>query len=369
MKEINHIIQAYDKLDLTQQRAALATVVYVDGSSYRRTGARMLVMENGTWIGGISGGCLEGDALRKAKHAMVQNKPSLVRYDTREDDAHQIGVGLGCNGVIDVLIAPLKINSLDNPIEVLRSCISERKTNILLTLARTNDTHLEAGMMLKYTTSISLKDKLGNERLASKLEEAVIIARQKQKSSTQIFSENGLEWTFFIEVLPPAIHLVVYGGNYDIYPLVDIAKSVGWKVSVVANPNKVARSLFSVAEVISNKTGVVTFDAFSAVVLMAHDYKTDKRNFAHTIQKGVPYIGMLGPIKRSNKIFKEIQAEENIELGTADFKRIHAPIGLDTGAISPEEIAISIIAEIRTYFSERSGGFLKLRGGTIHTRE
>src|ERR1700726_3614252 len=103
MKEIMAIINAYDKIDKEQTGAALATVVRVEGSSYRRTGARMLVMDNGVWIGGISGGCLEGDALKRARLAISKLEPSLITYDTTEEDAYQIGVGLGCNGIIDVL--------------------------------------------------------------------------------------------------------------------------------------------------------------------------------------------------------------------------------------------------------------------------
>src|SRR5581483_11420513 len=107
MKEIRTIIAAWRSLDLTRTKAALATVVRVEGSSYRRTGARMLVLDNGNYLGGISGGCLEGDALRRAQKAIAQNKPSIVTYDTTQDDGAQIGVGLGCNGIIDVLFTPL----------------------------------------------------------------------------------------------------------------------------------------------------------------------------------------------------------------------------------------------------------------------
>ena len=108
MKEIKSILKAYQNLDHSTTRAALATVVRVEGSSYRRTGARMLVMDDGTWVGGISGGCLEGDALKRARLAIAKTQASLVTYDTTEDDAHQIGVGLGCNGIIDVLLAPIE---------------------------------------------------------------------------------------------------------------------------------------------------------------------------------------------------------------------------------------------------------------------
>src|ERR1700749_607389 len=99
MKEIRAIVQAYRGIDLTRTRAALATVVRVEGSSYRRAGARMLVLDNGTYVGGISGGCLEGDALRRAQKGIALGRPSVITYDTTQDDAYQIGGGLGCQGI------------------------------------------------------------------------------------------------------------------------------------------------------------------------------------------------------------------------------------------------------------------------------
>ena len=107
MKEIKAIIKAYDSIDVSSTNAALATVVRVQGSSYRRTGARMLVMDNGLWVGGISGGCLEGDALKRARLAIVKSASTLITYATTEGDAFQIGDGLGCNGIMNELFMPL----------------------------------------------------------------------------------------------------------------------------------------------------------------------------------------------------------------------------------------------------------------------
>ena len=89
MKEIVAIINTYDTIDKDTTKAALATVVRVEGSSYRRTGARMLVMDDGVWVGGISGGCLEGDALKRAKFAISRSESTLITYDTTDDDEHQ----------------------------------------------------------------------------------------------------------------------------------------------------------------------------------------------------------------------------------------------------------------------------------------
>src|SRR4249919_1239039 len=115
MKEIKAIINTYDKMDKTINKASLAIVVRVEGSSYRRTGARMLVTDDGIWVGGISGGCLEGDALKRARLAMARSVSTLITYDTTEDDGYQVGVGLGCNGIIDVLFTPLYFWDKHNP--------------------------------------------------------------------------------------------------------------------------------------------------------------------------------------------------------------------------------------------------------------
>ena len=274
---------------------ALASVVYVAGSSYRREGARMLVIEDGNWIGGISGGCLEGDALRKAKNAISRDKPSIVRYDTTEDDAFQIGVGLGCNGIIDVLISPIDSQKI-NAIEVLRECADERRSNVLITVVKSNNADLTVGTTIKYVDKNSL-DIINNSDLVQLVQKDILFALATSKSSVKAYNTKTQELTFFIEVLPPEIHLVLYGSNYDIYPLVAIANNVGWEVSVVCNPQKMDKSLFSKAKVISGDNENLNFDNYTAAVLMAHDYKTDMKNLKRLLNKPLSYIGMLGPYK------------------------------------------------------------------------
>ena len=132
MKEIRNIISLYDSLDHSIERVALAAVVNVEASSYRRIGARMLVLSNGLWIGGISGGCLEGDALKRSQAAIFKNKPSRVVYDTMEDDKNQIGVGLGCNGRIEVLFTPIDPTDKENDIEQMRKMINMDQPVVLL---------------------------------------------------------------------------------------------------------------------------------------------------------------------------------------------------------------------------------------------
>lgn len=367
MKEINAIVNAFDALDHAQTKAALATVVRVEGSSYRRTGARMLIADNGRWVGGISGGCLEGDALKRARLAIASAKPTLVTYDTTDDDSYQIGVGLGCNGIIDVLITPLDANTA-NPIATLKRYIAEpRKTHVLLTITSVtaDSSRLRQGDVLAYAGRESLAgfaDDAATDQLDQTIQEYV--ARQKSGSCAVEYAD-GQVVDIFVEVIVPVPQLVLMGQQYDVYPLVRLINELGWQATVVANPQKVTQALFAEAEAIvpPDAFGSIAFDVQTAIILMAHDYKTDKYNLPRALSTPAPFVGILGPRKRSDKIFTELAAEG---LFTGETDRIHAPVGLDVGAATPEEIALSIVAEVRAVLSGREGMSLRLRNAPIH---
>src|SRR5690606_14629032 len=134
MKEINEIIKAFDRAQAEGKKTALATVVQVEGSSYRSPGARMLITEDGELTGAISGGCLEGDALRKAQLVIFQQQSMLVTYDTTDDDDAKFGIGLGCNGVIHILIEPIPMGQEIHPLSLLKTCQKDRRGRVLITL-------------------------------------------------------------------------------------------------------------------------------------------------------------------------------------------------------------------------------------------
>ena len=373
MKEIKAIIEGYDHLDRQTAQAALATVVRVEGSSYRRTGARMLVMSDGVWIGGISGGCLEGDALKRARLAIAKATPSKITYDTTTDDEHQIGVGLGCNGIIDVLFTPLDFDDSTNPVEVLKNCMNERRqTHVLITITglEGNWNSIKEGDVIRYTDPESL-DGLAQADIQEQLNEKIQARMTKGVSAPYRFeNREGQILETFIEILSPEIHLVLWGHQYDVYPLTRLVKELGWRVTIVANPLKVNRKIVALADeiILPENFADILFDAHTAIVLMSHDYKTDKNNLPIVLATNAPYVGMLGPRVRSERIWAEL-ADEGNPIADTDFSRIHAPVGLDIGAVSPEEIALSLAAEIRASFSAREGTFLRLRQSTIHVRE
>jgi xanthine dehydrogenase accessory factor len=368
MKEIKQITEAYRNIDFSTTRAALATVVRVEGSSYRRTGARMLVLESGEWIGGISGGCLEGDALKKARLAMLQNKATLITYDTTDDDPYQIGVGLGCNGIIDVLITPLDPQNPNNAVLQLQSCIDQRTPNLVVTVTG----------LAKEQSNIYLGDvfRYDNEEHFNKIfpldeiKEAILKEIKEALASTKSISkeyvlENSPKISLFLEVIPPAIQLYVFGSNYDVYPMVRAAKELGWRVVCVCNPAKMHASLFDLADGVFPKDHIPTIDAFTAAISMCHDYESDYRNLQMLIKTDIRYIGLLGPKKRTIKMYDRMN-EENVTLTPQQENSIYSPVGLDIGAATPEEIAMSVCAEIRAIFSERNGSKLRLREKPIY---
>lgn len=364
MKEINSIIESYENSD-PSIRLALATVVYVEGSSYRRIGARMLIYENGQWLGGISGGCLEGDTLRKAKMAIIENEAQIVTYDTRDEDSQDIGIGLGCNGLIDVMICPIDRSKPNNPIEQLKKCSQERKEHYLITPIINKEEEESVGQLF-FKDEFELAEFFTSEIL-SEIESNVEDIKNRRRSKVLDIDSKRI----LIEYLSPAPRVFIYGGQYDVLPLLQMIKLLAWESILISDTQKLKPELKELPDQLldlDQNTNFGEVDDFSVAVLMAHDFKKDKEHLKQLIQQGsFGYIGLLGPRKRCDKMLDELK-EEGFPISEEILQTIFSPIGLDTGATSPEEIAISIIAEIRSYFSKRKGGSLKYREGPIHER-
>ena len=347
MKEIEKIITKYDNVNWEIEAVALGTVVKVEESAYRRIGARMLVSNNGNWIGGISGGCLEGDALKRAQMAIARNQCSTVVYDTLEDDAHQIGVGLGCNGRIEVLFTPIDPNDKNNQIEKLKKYRASRKPNLLFQIMniKGGDKSLLGG----FYTADELNKLISNARISKPdLDTKIDIVTKKRKSKVFWFSgEDHQSYEILIERLKPKIKVICIGDNYDVNAFVSIAHELGWEIHVAGKLRKLSKHVFDLSNTVCQyedaaKIGV---DDHTAVILMSHDYKTDLRLLQYYLKQPIPYIGLLGPKKRMHKMQDELSGNgENVSL--EDRINIFGPVGLDIGAESPEEIALSITAEI-----------------------
>jgi xanthine dehydrogenase accessory factor len=366
MKEIERILQLYHKKNDEGLQMALATVVDVRGSSYRRTGARMLIVENGEWIGGVSGGCIEGDLLKKAKNVIFNQKAVLITYDTTENDPYQIGVGLGCHGVIDILIAPLNCSVVYHPLKILQNCSDNRRISILFTIiSNSTKIPLEEGEVLLLENN-PLSNKIQN---CFKHQLSNII--ESQKSQLAHFNESPEhQISVFIEVIQPKLHLCIFGSQYDIYPLIDLAEFIGWKVTLIADLLKINKNIvrklngvFSRDSDLINKT-----DARTAIIIMTHDYKKDLQILRKYLLCDVAYIGLLGPRKRGDKLL-QLLIDDGVTISQQQLNKIHSPVGLDIGAVNPEEIALSVVAEIQAFFNNRKAEPLRLRKTSIHNAQ
>lgn len=375
MKELQDIVRAFDEALKASKQVALATVVHVQGSSYRRPGARMLVTEDGRLTGAISGGCLEGDALRKARLVMMQQKPMLVTYDTTDEDDATLGVGLGCNGIIQILIEPIDPANPDNPIAFFKTFFRDRQTAVLVTLfSLESRTAEQPGTCLFIPEIGSIKSTYTDAILDETLRADANDVLKCQQSITKSYVTAVGVLTAFMELLQPAISLVVVGAGNDAIPLTDMAAILGWQVTVVdGRANYATPERFPAAQrvLVSKPEQVLAQlvpDQRSIFVLMTHNYNYDRAVLRQLLPLQLLYIGSLGPKKKLERMLNELQGE-GLHISEQMLQNIYGPTGLDIGAETSEEIALSILSEIKAVLSKKDSTSLREKAGTIHPRE
>ena len=329
MKELQAIVAA---LVEEPGESVLATLVSVQGSSYRRPGARLLIRGNSHHIGSISGGCLEEDLRVRMQRVFSSGRPEAVIYDTTSENDLVWGVGLGCHGVVRILIE--KLPSRPAWAETLRSNFAARRTTRLVVA------HGEA---------------LGEQR------------GTRADPTNQI--AGGAE--VYIENVAPPQRLILFGAGDDAQPLARLGKELGWHVTI-ADP----RAAFATQERFPTADRIVVAPAAelaakseaetdALAVVMTHHYVHDVPVIRDLAPRGLRYLGLLGPKKRSEKILGDLGAE-GLALTPAMRAVIHAPAGLDVGSDSPEQVALSIIAEMQSTLAARDGRPLRERTRPIH---
>ena len=371
MKEIKDIIRSFDEAQQQGRQTALATVVHLDGSSYRRPGARMLITDEGQLTGAISGGCLEGDALRKALLVMSQQRSMLVTYDTMDEDDAKFGIGLGCNGIIQVLIEPINPDEPNNPIQLLRMVAEKREKAVVVTLfslENKKDTQPGTRLLLKENyhkeRNTPLKDILVKDGMKT-LHEGRTVFRTYQTESQSL--------TAFIELVEPAVSLIAIGAGNDVIPVIAMAEILGWETTVIDGRPAYAkkeRFVSSCQVLVSKPENVISqieIDNRTVFVLMTHNYNYDMAMLHQLLIKNVIYVGMLGPKKKLDRILGELR-DQGASFTEEQLASVHSPVGLDIGAETSEEIALSILSEIKAVLSGKQGLSLHSNTGSIHSR-
>jgi xanthine/CO dehydrogenase XdhC/CoxF family maturation factor len=277
MHELDRILTAIRTID----RGVVVTVIRTAGSTYRRAGARAVISEAGQAFGAISGGCLEKDLAERIRPWLADMQPRIVSYDSTNPSDIVFGLGLGCRGILDLLVEPF--------------------------------------------------DAAHPPRIAA-------------------FRWNGrepVEWTTvlpdgetMVELIRPRRAVVVFGGGADVEPVVTLARQIGWRADVVTTRQP------------------IPLEEYDAAVVMTHNYQRDVELLPHLMQSQLAYIGLLGPKSRGEELF--------VESGLQRDARVHSPIGLDLGSETPDEIALSIVAEIQAVLNRRSGNSLRELNAPIH---
>jgi xanthine/CO dehydrogenase XdhC/CoxF family maturation factor len=374
IKEISDITTAFEEATRVGRQTALATVVHVDGSSYRRPGARLLVTDEGRLTGAISGGCLEGDALRKAMFALSRRSSMLVTYDTMDEDDAKLGIGLGCNGIIQVLFEPIDPSDPKNPIELLKLLVAQRRHSALVTLFSLRDKRgpqLGTSLLLQ-GDSIVIRGKFEDE-LNTVLQQDAQKVLAATTSTFRNYVSATQDLTAFIEFVRPAVSLVIVGAGNDVVPLVKMADVLGWQTTVVdgrpslARPERFVPSCRVLVAKPDHVLDNIAIDDETVFLLMTHNYNYDLAMLKALTKKNIVYIGSLGPRQKLDRMLDDMKAE-GIILTDDQLEHIYGPTGLEIGAETPEEIALSILAEIKAALAKTEVRSLRENENTIHSR-
>jgi xanthine dehydrogenase accessory factor len=379
MNEVRAIIEAFDEAQQKGDASALATVVSVEGSAYRRPGARMLVCESGVSTGTISAGCLESDVIEHAQRVIRTNLPKLIEYDTTSTSEEIVwGLGLGCNGIVRVLIEPL-----------------DKHSSYIAALRRTHAAHsniapIVVATVFHHSSSRSTQTKIGSRcivaedgeiscdiadsELATLIESDVRAALSDETSGVRVYERDGDTTKVFIETITPPVTLVVFGAGHDALPIIELARALGWQTEIVdPQARPVSRSRFAQADRVTlarpeTINGQVTITLRTLTLVMTHNYSHDQVFLKFLLASPARYIGVMGPRKRTERMLQELAANGDLSfaLTDEDRARLYAPVGLDVGANTPPEIALSILAEMRATIAAREGRPLRRCHAPIH---
>lgn len=359
MNELATILERRRRTRSATEDAVLATVVHVRGSAYRRPGARMLLLPDGTRIGTISGGCLETDVARKAWWWTDSGVAVRVFDNSVEDAARDFG--LGCNGVITVLLERVGMTDAGRLLDFLSGTQSRREGAAVATVVRASDQgQWCVGAHFLYDANGVPQEGAGF--FTAELCAAVRDTLAARKSRLVHLSEAEV----FVEWVGAPQRVFLFGAGHDVVPMSTICTMQGWSVTIAdihagqLLPERfpAAGNFFAIP--MSGDISALGIGREDAVVVMTHNYPQDSRLLPQLLAANPRYLGMLGPRSRAEKMFDEIGAR-------FEGDNLYTPIGLDIGGDHPEAIALSVAAELQAVLHGHVGGHLKLRSGAIHT--
>jgi xanthine dehydrogenase accessory factor len=330
--EFKNCINSYSKANKKGLKTVMATLVALEGSSYRKPGVRMLILEDGTMTGALSGGCVEKEILRQSESVFQTNQPKMMTYDGR--------YRLGCEGTLYILIEPFHPD--DALILEFEKALEERKAfQIKTSYSKQEGVNDNWGSFITFD-----KDNgFGFSKTAN---------REAKGSGTSLIFEQQLQ---------PCFRLVIVGAEHDAVQLCLSASVLGWEVVIITNAanQKTALDFPGVHQLLKvepNELQLNEINQHTAIVLMTHSYAKDLQYLIALKETQPVYIGLVGAMKRGQKLINDfVEYHPLVEEGFLD--KIHGPAGLNIGAQTPQEIAMSICSEILAITRQQKPDFLK----------
>ncbi|MFS4455438.1 XdhC family protein [Maribacter sp. 2304DJ31-5] len=332
--ELKRIFHAYSTNKKLGLQSVLASVVALDGSSYRRPGVCMLIREDGKMTGAVSGGCVEKEVIRQAKSVFSSKKPKMMLYDGR--------YRLGCEGILYILIEPFDPNE-----------------ELLLAFDKVISNRSIFSIRSCYKKEYGEFNGLGSQFLLNGTRFG-LYSDPKNIGGLEIFQQE----------LKPCLKLVVIGGEHDAVQLSKLALGMGWEVTVCTVPQEEKNiedfpGIHELWNMDPSDFPSAKIDDQTAIILMTHSYVKDLKYLLALKDTNPSYFGLLGPSRRREKLFDEfmnLYPDTDFDF----FEHIHGPAGLNIGAEAPEEIAIAILAEILTVIRNQEPMQLKYKQQGIH---
>ncbi|SIS74033.1 Xanthine and CO dehydrogenase maturation factor, XdhC/CoxF family [Zobellia uliginosa] len=333
--ELKNIIRAYKLAKEKKQKTVLATVVALEGSSYRRPGVRMLIREDGKMVGAVSGGCVEKEIFRQAHGVFNDEVAKMMIYDGR--------YRLGCEGILYILIEPFAPST--SLIEAFELSVRHRE---------------------QFTIRSFYKKKEGSH---AALASFFVFGKNRIGLRPKVAPSDDLP--VFEQQMDPCFKLIIIGAEHDAVQLCSLASLTGWEVTIVASAAEEKNiNDFPGADLFLSEEpemlSLDTIDEQTAIVLMTHSYVRDLKYLLAIRESKPVYLGLLGPAKRREKLLNEF-IEHYPEVSDTFFDTIHGPAGLDIGAETAQEIALAILSEILSVTRGKEAIMLKNKLGRIHT--
>lgn len=367
MSDLAEILATSSSLRQQNEAFAIATVSRIDGPAYRRPGARMLVHMNGKTTGAISSGCLEDEVAQHAIEVIEQGTPRVLRFDITGADPI-LGFGSGCGGTVYILVERVTPSRSDDPLFLIQTCRERRMNAVLATLISGTGTF--ASGLARHRLYPDADDLIGMSIFPDIEDQIAKDARDTLAggpTTIRRINRAGDSAEILYERIDPPIRLLLFGNGHDVGPIVRFGVLLGWEVLVVGNrsagelsalfPEATRHYFIMHPEDIHQR---ISLDNRSAVVIMNHNYLRDREFLSLLYDAPSPYIGILGPRSRTDRMLEDLHKNES------ESDHLRAPVGLDLGAETPEEIALSIVSEIQAVFNGRAGGSLTRRSEPIH---